>query len=216
MRPNAFGGTTRSCSRAPITRTVEDAALGMTALAGHDPRDPFSLRRGGRLHSARCDRAIEGMRIAYSPRPRRLPGRPPRRRRVADAVRAFEEAGATSSRCTLGITRTSASCRDLWCRLIMPINIATIEDRSADRLDDHATTCPPEYLRWLDLGYELRRSTSRATRPMRTEVYDAIQGVFADYDLLVTPDARLHCRSPNADDGNTVGPSEIDGERSTR
>ena len=46
---------------------------------------------------------------------------------------------------------------------------------------------------------------------MRTEVFDAVQGVFDDYDLLVDPTRRRACRSTNADDGNTVGPSEIEG-----
>jgi amidase/aspartyl-tRNA(Asn)/glutamyl-tRNA(Gln) amidotransferase subunit A len=45
---------------------------------------------------------------------------------------------------------------------------------------------------------------------MRTEVYDATQKVFEDHDLLVTP--TLACLPvDNADDGNTVGPSEING-----
>ena len=46
---------------------------------------------------------------------------------------------------------------------------------------------------------------------MRTEVYDAIQGVLDRYDLLVTP--TLACLPvDNADDGNTVGPTEVNGE----
>jgi amidase/aspartyl-tRNA(Asn)/glutamyl-tRNA(Gln) amidotransferase subunit A len=45
---------------------------------------------------------------------------------------------------------------------------------------------------------------------MRSEVYDAIQAVFGPYDLLVTP--TLACLPVlNADDGNTAGPSEING-----
>ena len=46
---------------------------------------------------------------------------------------------------------------------------------------------------------------------MRSEVYDAIQGVLNDYDLLVTP--TLACLPvDNANDGNTVGPGAINGE----
>lgn len=45
---------------------------------------------------------------------------------------------------------------------------------------------------------------------MRTEIYDAIQRVFDHHDLLVTP--TLATLPPeNADDGNTVGPSQING-----
>ena len=49
---------------------------------------------------------------------------------------------------------------------------------------------------------------------LRTEVFDAIRGVFADYDLLVAPDARC-LPVDNADDGETVGPARSRAWRST-
>src|SRR5436305_2086126 len=42
-RPNAFGADTPFLFEGTLTRTVEDAALGLTALAGYDPADPLSL-----------------------------------------------------------------------------------------------------------------------------------------------------------------------------
>ena len=69
---------------------------------------------------------------------------------------------------------------------------------------------PPEYLHWLDLGYELTALDIVRDQMMRTEVFDAMQAVFADHDLLVHPTVAA-LPVPNADDGNTVGPSEIEG-----
>ena len=46
---------------------------------------------------------------------------------------------------------------------------------------------------------------------IRSEVYDAIQSVFATYDLIVTPTLAA-MPVENRDDGNTVGPSEVNGE----
>ena len=45
----------------------------------------------------------------------------------------------------------------------------------------------------------------------RTEVFDAIQDLFEHYDLLLTPTLAVP-PFDNADDGNTVGPSEVNGE----
>jgi amidase len=46
---------------------------------------------------------------------------------------------------------------------------------------------------------------------VRSEIYSAIQGVLGSYDLLIT--TTLACLPvDNADDGNTMGPTEIDGE----
>ena len=46
---------------------------------------------------------------------------------------------------------------------------------------------------------------------VRTEVFDAIQDVFESYDLLVTPTLAVP-PVDNAADGNTIGPSRINGE----
>jgi amidase len=45
---------------------------------------------------------------------------------------------------------------------------------------------------------------------VRTEIYDVIQGVFADYDLIAGPTLSA-LPVDNRDDGNTVGPSEVEG-----
>ena len=149
--------TRRSCSKDPITRTVEDAALALTALAGYDPRDPYSLDEQVDFTAA-TRRSIRGWKIAYSPDFDVFPVD----RRVADvvgrAVKAFEEAGAHVEEIKVGIKRPQKELSDLWCRLIMPLNVQTFEilkGGGLDLLKDHRDDFPPEYLRWIDAGYRM-------------------------------------------------------------
>ena len=51
----------------PLARTVRDAALLLTAIAGFDARDPFSVAQDVPDFVATCDRPIKGMKIAWSP-----------------------------------------------------------------------------------------------------------------------------------------------------
>jgi amidase len=208
IRPNAFGGAAPFLFEGVITRTVADAALGMTALAGYDPRDPFGSREQVDYLGA-VDRDIAGMRIAYSPDLDVFPVD----RRVAtvvrEAVRAFEEAGASVEEVRLGLTHDQRELSDIWCRLIMPINVATIEGLRAEGYDVR-DDLPPEFLHWLDIGYELTARDITRDQIVRTEIFDAIQAVFADHDLLIHPTVGA-LPVLNADDGNTLGPSEIEG-----
>ena len=66
MRPNAFGGDMPFVFEGPISRTVEDAALALSVLAGYDPRDPFSIETNEDFLAA-TRRSIKGWKIAYSP-----------------------------------------------------------------------------------------------------------------------------------------------------
>jgi amidase len=212
VRPNAFTGIHPFLFEGTLSRTVEDAALVTEALAGYDPRDPFALEERPVLTSA-LRRSIRGWRIAYSPDFDVFPVAPEVAAVVADATRAFEEAGAHVEEVKLGIEYDQRELSDLWCRLIIPINVATFEffkRQGMDLLGEHRDDFPPEYLRWVDEGYELRAADLMRDEEMRSEIYDAIQTALNDYELLVTP--TLACLPVhNADDRNTKGPSEING-----
>ena len=97
----------------------------------------------------------------------------------------------------------------------MPTNIATLEGfkrQGLDLLRDHRDDFPPQYLAWVDHGYGMSALDFYQDQALRTEVYDAIQEVLAQYDLLVTP--TLACLPvDNSTDGNTMGPTEINGEQ---
>ena len=91
------------------------------------------------------------------------------------------------------------------------ISLETFKKNGLDLLRDHRADLPPELLRWLEIGSKLTAADHLRDQEMRTEVYDAVQGVLDNHDLLATP--TLACLPvDNADDGNTLGPAEINGE----
>jgi amidase len=212
VRPNAFTGIHPFLFEGTLARTVEDAALVTESLAGYDPRDPFALDERPVLMSA-LRRSIRGWRIAYSPDFDVFPIAPEVATVTADAVRVFEEAGAHVEEVKLGFERDQRELSDLWCRLIIPINIATLEyfkREGMDLLGDHRDDFPAEYLRWIDQGYELRTADLMRDEEARSEIYDAIQDVLEDHELIVTP--TLACLPvENATDGNTKGPTDVGG-----
>ena len=213
IRPNAFAGDAPFLFEGPITRTVEDAALAMTALAGHDPADPYSIEGQVDFIGA-TRRSIRDWKIAYSPDFDVYPVDPRITETVGNAVKLFEQAGASVEPVKLGITRSQQELSDLWCRLISPLNVMGLEEFKAQGIDlekDHHDDMPPEYWEWIEVGYKMTAVDFFRDQEIRTEVNDAIQGVLNDYDLLVTP--TLACMPvDNATDGNTKGPTAINGE----
>jgi amidase len=67
-------------------------------------------------------------------------------------------AGAHVGEVKVGITRPQKELSDLWCRLIMPLNVQTFEifkRTGLDLLKDHRDDFPPGYLRSIDVGYQM-------------------------------------------------------------
>jgi len=212
-RPNAFSGDVPFLFEGTLTRTVQDAALGLTALAGYHPGDPLSLDQAVDFTAA-LNQSIRGMRIAFSPNFDVFPVDPEVARMVGDAVKLFEQAGAHVEEVRVGINRPQRELSDLWCRQIIGSSLTTIEyfkRNGIDLLRDHRDDLPPEYLRWIDVGYGMSLLDFLKDQEMRTEIYDAIQGVLNTHDFLVTP--TLACTAvDNTDDGNTKGPTHVQGE----
>lgn len=212
LRPNAFGGTDPFVAEGPITRTVDDAALVLSTLAGYDSRDPYSLPNTPDLTSA-LDSDLHGKRIAYSPDFGVYPIDPGVATSVAEAVRAFEAAGAVVEEIEIEIPYDHLELADLWCRMIAPLNIATIEglkEAGIDLLGEHRDSMPPEYVRRIEEGYGLSVTDIGRDQAMRSVVSDAVQAAVDDYDFLVTPTVAA-MPVDNGDGGDTVGPSEVAG-----
>ncbi len=213
IRPNAYSPTMPFVFEGPLTRNVEDAAITLNALAGFDRRDPFSIDDPQDFTEA-LGRSIRGKRIAYSPDFGVFPVDRRVASVVADAVKAFEEAGAHVEEVSIELPHDHLELADLWARHIMLINIGTLENFKANGLDllrDHADDFPPKYRRWIEVGYAQTLQEVLADYGMRSSVYDAVAGVFADHHLLVTPTVAALPVENAPIAGETVGPSEIEG-----
>jgi amidase/aspartyl-tRNA(Asn)/glutamyl-tRNA(Gln) amidotransferase subunit A len=215
VSPDAFGNDSPFLFEGPITRNVEDAALALTVLSGYDGRDPFSLNEPVPDFTAATRRSIRGMRIAYSPNFDIFPVDHQVTKVVSKAVQAFKEAGALVEEVKLGITRPLLEYSDVWNRLYMVLNLHAFESykrNGINLLKDHRDDFPPEYLHWVEAAQRMSALDLYRDQDVRTEIFNAIQGVFNDYDLLVTP-TLANLPVDNAPDGNTVGPSVINGEK---
>ena len=206
--PNLFGATSPFIFEGPLTRTVEDAALILSVLAGYDPRDPYALDEAWNWQPGH-ETSLNGWRIAYA----RNFGDFPVSAEVAvgrsiGAVTAFEEAGARVDRIDLDFRHSHLELSDIWCRLISVGNLRILEhlqSQGIDLLGDHAEDLPPQLREWLDRGRLITATEYLRDQEIRSRVYEAIQSVFTNYRLLVTP--TLACAAvPNAEDGNTIGP----------
>lgn len=213
-RPNAFLSHTPFIHSGPLTRTVEDAALMLSVMGGEHPRDPFSLPGDGSEYLTATHGSIKEMRIAYSedfgifPVDRRV------RKIVSEAVRAFEEAGAHVEEVEINMSHSQRDLCELWMREIGVLNAAILESMKKlgrDVIGEHREDLPPQYVELVESSRQLGAVEYKLDNVMRTEVFDAVQDVFDNYDLLVTPTLAIPSVD-NASDGNTLGPTKIDGE----
>ena len=214
MRPNAFSGDTPFLFEGPIARTVEDAALVLSAISGYDPRDPFSLE-GSEDFLAATKHSIKGWRIAYTPDFGVFPVEPRIKALVLEAVRSLADAGAVVEEIEFPLKRPQRELSDVWTRLMAPLNIAALEGAKAFGLDlmkDHREDFPPAYLSRIDAGRSLTAMDIVRDQEVRTEVFDAFQATLRTYDLIVSP--TLACMPvANATNGDTMGPSELCGQQ---
>ncbi|MGD8849431.1 MAG: amidase family protein, partial [Anaerolineales bacterium] len=125
----------------------------------------------------------------------------------------FESLGANVEEVRLGFKRDHAELTESWFRLIIPISIMALKSfkqKNMDLLADHREDFPPEYLAWVEKGRTLTLLDHYRDLEIRSEVYDAFENLFKSYDLLVMPTTGA-LPVDNASDGNTLGPSEVEG-----
>ena len=212
IRPNAFGDST-FIYEGPITRTVEDAALGMQAMASFDPRDPVSFPGHTDFLSA-ARRGVKGMRIGFTPDFGIFPVDPRIQSTVQDAANVFTELGAEVEHVDFNMEYSHHDLSEMWCNLLAILAYDILESFAQNGNDLRELTpqdLSPALLKYVDNVPNRTMSEWLDDQKMRTHILDSFIDVFSTYDLVVSPTlAAMPVK--NALSGETFGPTEINGE----
>ena len=163
----------------PMTRTVEDAALVLNAIAGHDARDSYSVRRPEEDFTAQIGQDIKGLKIGVHRDYFFEVGDSEVMRAVEEAASILEGLGAELSdvsvpmmpECVFGLTILAAEGAE--------VHLEHLRDRGDDM---------DAYVRTRLLSGALTSATDyvRAQR-MRTLFNQQVAEVFEQVDLILTP-----------------------------
>lgn len=209
MRPNAFGGTTPFVYEGPMSRTVADAALVLSVLAGPDSADPFSnpaeVDWAGALTAS-----IAGKRIGYTKDFGTFAVEPQIADAVESAVAGFEDQGAIVEPLEIAMPADQADLSALWRRMISAGNAGVVNGLEYAGFDVRSTL-PPQVLESMNVAEGMSLAQLQADQMLRTQVYDALQDALADVDFIASPTvgALPVKNAPVA--GDTVGPHRVNG-----
>ncbi|MFD2760901.1 amidase family protein [Lentibacillus juripiscarius] len=153
-RPNAFGAGNIFLFEGTLTRNVEDAAIGLNALSGYHPRDPFSLDTDYDFSRA-LGRSIKGWKIAYSPNFDVFPVDQEVKNVITNSAKAFEDMGAHVEKVDLGINRSQQELSDSK----LPVGMQIIGKRYADEDVLAASSAFERIKPWHDIYNLIQKET---------------------------------------------------------
>ena len=163
----------------PISRTVADAALMLTVIAGPDHRDPYALPPESKNFLDGLEESIRGWRVAYSPTLGYAKVDPEIAIAAAKAARSFEDLGAIVEEVDTIFPSPRDALFTLWAAGAAKLLDAYPRDKRA--LVDPglvATVAEGERISVLDyLAADL----------IRTELGQQMAAFHQNYDLLLTP-----------------------------
>ena len=163
----------------PMTRTVADAALMLSAMAGPDDVDRTSLDGRPADYVGHLNAGIKGLRVAFSSDLGGLPVDAEVATLVRRAALAFQELGAVVEDVKPGFADSHEMIRCLWSAHEAG-NYAQYLPRWRDRMDPGLVACIEDGLRYSVRDYI-------ETRGMKIAYWDTVRPLFDKFDLLLTP-----------------------------
>jgi len=101
----------------------------------------------------------------------------------------------------------------MWSQILGAFNAGLLDglrQQGLDYFDEHRDEMPEEILYWVERALKLSPLDMYRDQSARTTVYNGIQGLLNEYNLIVTP--TMACPPvKNSNDRNTLGPDTING-----
>jgi amidase/aspartyl-tRNA(Asn)/glutamyl-tRNA(Gln) amidotransferase subunit A len=212
-RPNAFLTGSPYSSVGTLARSVGDAALLLSAMAGPHPRDPLSLPESpSPLADIRPD-GLRGKRVGFSADLGGFPVDPRVASVVEGSLRAFERAGAVIETADVRLPADQFDLSLLWGRLMGGLyadSLTGLVEEGYDLMGEHIGELTPAFR---DMVFSAQRQSALQAREderLRSAVLDSIEDAFEGFDFLVTPTLSVTAVE-NLTDGLTTGPTTVGG-----
>ena len=167
----------------PMARTVRDAALMLSVLAGPDPRAPLSLEQDGARFAGPLGRDFRNVRIAWSSDLGGLPIEPEVRRVIDAQRRVFEDLGCIVEPATPDLEDADEIFRVLraW----------DFELSFHELLRLHRPLLKDTVIWNIEQGARLTGPQVGAAEVKRTRLYHRMREFMARYEFLVAPVAQV-------------------------
>ena len=163
----------------PMTRTVADAALMLSVMAGPDDWDKSALDAPPADYVGRLRDGVRGLRVAFNPNLDTQRVDPEVATIVAQAARAFQELGAVVEDVKTGFADSQRIIRLLW-NAHEAGNYARYLPEFRSRMDPGLVASIEDGLRYSVTEYVEARGEKLA-------YCDSVRPLFETYDLLLTP-----------------------------
>ena len=192
----------------PMTRTVQDAALMLSVIAGPDARDRHSIPAGD-VDWLGCvahpEGSLKGLRVAYSADWGYAPVDPEVREIVGDAVKVFErDLGCVVEHADPGFPDAQDA---FWALVAMESDLTGMRRM----LDVHGSHISPHLAAMLRQPWTAEAFTD--ANIMRKTLVNKMWRFMSRYDLLLTPTLAVppfpvHMQGPEIIEGRMVSPSQ--------
>ncbi|GLY17616.1 amidase [Kineosporia sp. NBRC 101677] len=167
----------------PMGRSVGDAALLLSAIAGPDPHTPLSIDEPGSVFTAIGPRSLAGTRIAFNHTVGGLPFEP-EVLAVAEATRErLVAAGAEVTDLEPDLSGADEVFETLRA-------LSFLDGRTAD-VEAHADLVKATVKQDVSWGRELTPQQINRALSLRTELFRRLQDLLARFDVLIAPTVQL-------------------------
>ena len=163
----------------PLTRTVADAALMLSVMAGPDDRDRTSLEGTPADYVGQLGRGVKGMKIAFSPNLDGLPVDAEVATAVRAGARAFEEAGAHVEEVTPKFADMTRVIRIMWSGHMV--------GNYSQYLSEWRTRMDPGLIACIDEGSTFSMRDYVEARGEKLAAWDTMRPLWERFDVLLTP-----------------------------
>ena len=210
---NAFFSHTPFIHAGPLARSVRDAAIMGQVMSGPHEQDPFSLPEDGMDLISALARDAGKLRLAFSRDLGVFAVDPAVAAVVDECVADLRRSGPMVDEVAFRLPLDQDELAALWLRQVGVLYLEMFDGMAQGGLDllrDFSDDVPAPIHAMVDAARRTSALQVRRDELRRTAVWRAVQEMFANYDVLLTPTVGA-LPVLNADDGRTQGPRSVNG-----